>query len=161
MFQRLWVQIPAPYGHFFTYLFVVKLVMCVWKDENKLKRRQSWPILKNSFDVGGGGWRVTFQPVASWGSRKAKWKKIDIEQEIQNRLHHRMISSLLHLPQLNSDPLHLSQSVLLAEQNGAFWYIEDNNLNTLRAGPCCGSVGRGVALIPEVRGSNLVISKIF
>ena len=25
-------------GHFFTYIFVVKFVMCVWKDENKWKR---------------------------------------------------------------------------------------------------------------------------
>ena len=33
-------------GHFFTYLFVVKFVMCVWKDENKLKRGRGWPIFK-------------------------------------------------------------------------------------------------------------------
>ena len=32
-------------GHFFTYLFIVKFVMCVWKDENKLKRGQGGPIL--------------------------------------------------------------------------------------------------------------------
>ena len=25
-------------GHFFTYIFVVKFVICVWKDENKWKR---------------------------------------------------------------------------------------------------------------------------
>ena len=31
-------------GHFVTYLFVVKFVMCVCKDENKLKRGRSWPI---------------------------------------------------------------------------------------------------------------------
>ena len=33
-------------GHFFTYLFDVKFVMCVWKDENKWKRGRVWPILK-------------------------------------------------------------------------------------------------------------------
>ena len=31
-------------GHFFTYLFVVKFVMCVWKEENKWKRCCGWPI---------------------------------------------------------------------------------------------------------------------
>ena len=31
-------------GHFFTYLFVVKFVMCVWKDENKWKRGWGWAI---------------------------------------------------------------------------------------------------------------------
>ena len=31
-------------GHFFTYLFIVKFVMCVWKDENKWKRGQGWSI---------------------------------------------------------------------------------------------------------------------
>ena len=37
MFQRSWVRIRLLEGHFFTYLFVVKFVMCVLKDENKLK----------------------------------------------------------------------------------------------------------------------------
>ena len=45
VFQRMGVQILASYNGwtFFTYLFVVKLVMCVWKDENKWKRGQDWP----------------------------------------------------------------------------------------------------------------------
>ena len=30
----------------FSHLFVVKFVMCVWKDENKLKRGRGWPIFK-------------------------------------------------------------------------------------------------------------------
>ena len=30
-------------GHF-SHLFVVKIVMCVWKDENKWKRGRGWPI---------------------------------------------------------------------------------------------------------------------
>ena len=34
-------------GHFFTYLFVVKFVMCVWKDKNKWKRDRCWPIKKS------------------------------------------------------------------------------------------------------------------
>ena len=47
MFQRSWVQIPAPYTRWtFSHLFVVKIVMCVWKDKNKWKRVQYWPILK-------------------------------------------------------------------------------------------------------------------
>ena len=50
MVQRLWVWIPAPYTgwtrHFFTFLFVVKFVMCVWRDDNKRKRGRGWPILK-------------------------------------------------------------------------------------------------------------------
>ena len=33
-------------GHFFTYPFVVKFVMCVWKDENKWERGQGWPIFR-------------------------------------------------------------------------------------------------------------------
>ena len=33
-------------GHF-SHLFVVKIVMCVWKDQNKLKRGRGWPIFKN------------------------------------------------------------------------------------------------------------------
>ena len=31
-------------GHFFTYIFVVRIVMCVWKDENKRKRGRGWTI---------------------------------------------------------------------------------------------------------------------
>ena len=31
-------------GHFFTYLFVVKFVMCAFKDENKRKRGRGWSI---------------------------------------------------------------------------------------------------------------------
>ena len=31
-------------AHFFTNLFVVKFVMCVWKDENKWIRGRGWPI---------------------------------------------------------------------------------------------------------------------
>ena len=39
MFCRPWVQIPAPYtGWTFLHLFVVKIVMFVWKDENKIRR---------------------------------------------------------------------------------------------------------------------------
>ena len=33
-------------GQFFTYLFLVKFVMCGWKDKNKWKRGRGWPILK-------------------------------------------------------------------------------------------------------------------
>ena len=47
MFQRLGVQIPAPYtGWTFSHLFVVKIEKCVWKDENKWKRGRGWPVLK-------------------------------------------------------------------------------------------------------------------
>ena len=44
----MWVWIPASYTGwtFFTYLLVVKIVMCVWKDENKQKRGRGWPFLK-------------------------------------------------------------------------------------------------------------------
>ena len=31
-------------GHFFTYLIVVKFVMCIWKDENKWKRGRVGPF---------------------------------------------------------------------------------------------------------------------
>ena len=50
MLQRLWVQILAPKtdGHF-SHLFVVKIVMCVWKDENKWKRGRGWPVLTNKY----------------------------------------------------------------------------------------------------------------
>ena len=34
-------------GHF-SHLFVVKIVMCVWRDENKLKRGWGWPIFKKN-----------------------------------------------------------------------------------------------------------------
>ena len=46
MFQRLWVQIPTQYTGltFFHILFVVKIEMCVWKDENKRKRDRGWHI---------------------------------------------------------------------------------------------------------------------
>ena len=46
MFQRPWVRIPAQYTvwTFFTYVFVVKFVMCVFKDKNKWKRGHVWPI---------------------------------------------------------------------------------------------------------------------
>ena len=30
-----------------SFLFVVKIVICVWKDENKLKRGRGWPKRKN------------------------------------------------------------------------------------------------------------------
>ena len=45
MFQRSWVRILAHLldGHF-SHLFVVKIVMCVWKDENKWKRGRGGPI---------------------------------------------------------------------------------------------------------------------
>ena len=50
MFQRLWVRIQALYTGWtwhFSHIFVVKIVMmCVWKDENKLKRGRGWPTLK-------------------------------------------------------------------------------------------------------------------
>ena len=47
MFQKLWVQILHHVldGHF-SHLFVVKIVMCVWKDENKWKRGRVGPIWK-------------------------------------------------------------------------------------------------------------------
>ena len=47
MFQRSWVQIPALYTGWkwhFSHLFVVKIVKCVWKDDNKWKRGRGWPI---------------------------------------------------------------------------------------------------------------------
>ena len=46
MFQRLWVRILALYTGwtFFTYMFVVKFVMFVWKDKNKWKRGRGRPI---------------------------------------------------------------------------------------------------------------------
>ena len=34
-------------GHFL-HLFVVKILMCVWKDKNKWKRGWGWPIFKKS-----------------------------------------------------------------------------------------------------------------
>ena len=33
-------------GHFSHSLFIVKIVMCVWKDKHKLKRGRGWPIFK-------------------------------------------------------------------------------------------------------------------
>ena len=33
----------------FSHLFVVRIIMFVWKDENKLKRGQGWPIFKKNF----------------------------------------------------------------------------------------------------------------
>ena len=38
-------------GHFFTHLFVVKFLICVWKDKIKWKRSRGWPIFlkKHSF----------------------------------------------------------------------------------------------------------------
>ena len=67
-----WVCILAPYPGrtIFAYLFVVKFVMSVWKDQNKWKKRPGWPILcKNIFchhwGWGGGGERVSVKhPVA-------------------------------------------------------------------------------------------------
>ena len=46
MIQWSWVRIPAPYTGwtFFTYLFVLKFVMCVWKGENKWKRGRVGPF---------------------------------------------------------------------------------------------------------------------
>ena len=69
MFQRLWVRIPAPYTvwTFFTYLFVEKFVICVWKDENKWKRGRDWPILEQSnsnviFSFKWGLFQLYFEP---------------------------------------------------------------------------------------------------
>ena len=36
-------------GHFFSYLFVVKFVLCVCKDENKWKRGQGWPVFMKKY----------------------------------------------------------------------------------------------------------------
>ena len=47
MFRRSWVWIPAPDGHF-SHLFVVKIVIFVWKDEKIKKRDRGWPIFKNN-----------------------------------------------------------------------------------------------------------------
>ena len=46
MFWRSWVQIPAPYTGwtFYSHIFVVKIVMFVWKGENKWKRDQGLPF---------------------------------------------------------------------------------------------------------------------
>ena len=41
--RRSWVRILD--GHF-SYLFVVNIVLFVWKDENKWKTWRGWPILK-------------------------------------------------------------------------------------------------------------------
>ena len=38
-------------GHF-SHFFVEKIVMCVWKDENKLKRDQGCPIFKRRTKLG-------------------------------------------------------------------------------------------------------------
>ena len=35
-------------GHFSHSLFIVKIVMCVWKDKHKLKRGRGWPIFKKT-----------------------------------------------------------------------------------------------------------------
>ena len=46
MFQRSWVQIQAPYtGWTFLHFFVVKIVMCVWNDKNRLKEAGIGPFL--------------------------------------------------------------------------------------------------------------------
>ena len=42
-------QHHIPDGHF-AHLFVVKIVMFVWKDKNKWKRGRGWPIFKKPFD---------------------------------------------------------------------------------------------------------------
>ena len=50
LFQRLWVRIPAPYygWTFFTFICICfKIVMFVWKYENKWKRGRGWPIFKD------------------------------------------------------------------------------------------------------------------
>ena len=47
IFQRSWVWIPALYtGWTFSLLFVIKIVMFLWKDENKRKRGWDGPFLK-------------------------------------------------------------------------------------------------------------------
>ena len=48
LFQRSWVRIPAPYTGwtFFNLYFFVKIVMFVWKDENKRKRGRALPLFK-------------------------------------------------------------------------------------------------------------------
>ena len=45
MFQRLWVQIPAPY------IFVVQILMFVWKDENKNEKQTEDDPFKKKFKV--------------------------------------------------------------------------------------------------------------
>ena len=48
MFQRSWVRIPAPHTRWtFSHLFVVKVLMFVWKDKNKWKRSREWTIFIN------------------------------------------------------------------------------------------------------------------
>ena len=45
IFRRSWVRISASYtGWTFSHLFVVKIVLFVWKDENKRKKSREWPI---------------------------------------------------------------------------------------------------------------------
>ena len=52
MFWKLWVRIAAPFTgwtFFHAYLFVVIIVMCVWKDENKTKRGLDGPFFKGAW----------------------------------------------------------------------------------------------------------------
>ena len=75
MFERSWVWIPVLYtgwtfGHF-SHWFVVKIVLFVWKDRNKLKRGCGRPIFKknsktivfsssfNPYLIGGNGGRYS------------------------------------------------------------------------------------------------------
>ena len=51
VFRRSWVRIPAPYTDGrkkYSHIFVVRIVMFVWKDENKRKRGRGWPIFQKS-----------------------------------------------------------------------------------------------------------------
>ena len=45
--KKSWVRILVPDTGwaFFSHLFVVKIVMCVWKDDNKWKGGRGWPII--------------------------------------------------------------------------------------------------------------------
>ena len=44
----VWTPVPFTGRTFFSHLFVVKIVMFAWKDENKWKRGRGWPIFNNS-----------------------------------------------------------------------------------------------------------------
>ena len=43
MFKRSWVPGTEYWMDIFSHWFVVKNLMCVWEDKNKLKRRRGWP----------------------------------------------------------------------------------------------------------------------
>ena len=55
-------------GHF-SYLFAVKIVTCVWKDENKWKRRRGWPIFLKRLNWNFFGMRDWL--ASSWNKKLA------------------------------------------------------------------------------------------